>query len=128
MGVLLYFVATLLYIPLSIINILIVLYKNVRKHGFFRVINKYLFNEAIRIDIFANESFETLWNTTLRIKGGYKFGKRGETISSALGKNKLKGTLSWLGELVADILDFLDENHCIKSINDPNFNPNKYRT
>ena len=57
-----------------------------------------------------------LWNTKLRIDGGYGFGKTGETISSALGKNERDKTLSKKGKILVKILDFFDENHCENSI------------
>lgn len=118
MGSLLFFVATLLYIPLSVINMAVVLYKNSRVRGFFRVIDSYLYEEAYAIDVFANRSFRTLWNTILKKRGGYSFGKSGETISSALGKNKRDGTLSIAGKLLDWVLNMFDKNHSIKSIND----------
>jgi len=52
----------------------------------------------------------------LRIDGGYEFGKTGETISSALGKNQRDNTLTNCGKILVTILDFLDKNHCKKSI------------
>ena len=77
-------------------------------NGFFR-------ETATDIDRFGNRNFRTLLNLTLQ-SNGYEFGNINETISSALGKNKLKGTLTKVGELLCYILDSLDENHCIKSI------------
>jgi hypothetical protein len=47
---------------------------------------------------------------------GYQFGNINETISSALGKNKRDNTLTKVGLLLCYILDSIDENHCIKSI------------
>ena len=49
-------------------------------------------------------------------KGGYRFGNRDETISSALGRNKVLGTLSGFGKFMDQILDFLDPNHTLDSI------------
>ncbi len=46
----------------------------------------------------------------------YEFGKENETISSALGKNERDKTLSKKGKLLVKILDFLDKNHCKKSM------------
>lgn len=113
MGILLYFIAIILYVPLTIINVFAVLYK----YGFsFKTIDGYFHETAIDIDRFANRNFRTLWNMTLRTKEGYKFGDYRETISSALGKNKRDGTLTKTGRIVCYILDALDENHCIKSI------------
>jgi hypothetical protein len=106
MSFLLYIAAYLLYLPLSILNFILV--KD--KKGYF-------ISSAITIDKLANREFRTLWNKTLKKKQGYSFGAYDETISRALGKNKRDGTLSKTGEIICNILDFLDENHCIKSIN-----------
>jgi hypothetical protein len=115
MGILLYFISILLYIPLTIINLLFVL----KKYGFkFKTFDGYFFETAIDIDKFGNRNFRTLWNATLIQENGYKFGKVNETISSALGKNLRLGTLSTAGKILAAFLDKLDPNHCIKSIDD----------
>lgn len=47
----------------------------------------------------------------------YQFGDFRETISSVLGKNQRDGTLSKKGEILVSILDFIDKDHCKKSIN-----------
>ncbi len=112
MGAVLYIVATLLYIPLTVLNLIIVGFK------YRGNIDRYLWEEAFEIDVFANRSFRTLWNLTLRTEEGYEFGKEGETISSAIGKNKRDGTLSKIGWVLDFILDIFDDNHSIKSIND----------
>ena len=52
----------------------------------------------------------------MRKENGYQFGAVGETISSALGKNQRDKTLTICGKILVSILDFLDKNHCIKSI------------
>ena len=105
MGFILFLVAYILYLPLTFVNWLIV--KN--KKGYFR-------SSAISLDKFANREFRTLWNTTLRLESGYAFGKIDETISSALGKNQRDNTLTKTGKILVWILDKLDENHSIKSI------------
>jgi hypothetical protein len=112
MGILLYFIAILLYIPLTIINTILVLVQYGWKWA---TVNSYFFETAVDIDRFANRNFRTLWNLTLQ-KYGYEFGDYRETVSSALGKNKLNGTLTITGKILCAFLDFLDENHCIKSI------------
>ena len=112
MGILLYFVAIILYVPLTIVNTILVL----SKYGFtFKTINNYFYQTAVDIDRFGNRNFRTLWNVTLQ-KNGYRFGNINETISSALGKNKINNTLTTAGKVLCFILDTLDENHCIKSI------------
>ena len=109
MNLILFLVAWLLIPPLTVWNLIIVNRKHGNTKGYFR-------STALSIDIWANFEFRTLWNAKLRINGGYEFGKIGETISSALGKNERDNTLSKKGKLLVKILDFLDENHCIKSI------------
>ena len=49
-------------------------------------------------------------------KRGYKFGNRDETISSALGRNKRLGTLTRFGIFIDKILDKLDPDHSLNSI------------
>jgi hypothetical protein len=55
-----------------------------------------------------------LFNKTLAT--GHRFGDIEETISSVLGKNQLTGTLTGLGKALVWILDKIDNNHAIKSI------------
>ena len=113
MGILLYFIAIILYIPLTVINAFLVLFK----YGWtWKTINDFFYETAVDIDRFANRNFRTLWNETLRKEGGYKFGDERETVSSALGKNKRDNTLTKTGKILCSILDFLDKNHCLKSI------------
>ena len=106
MGVLLFIIAYVLFLPLTIIN-------------FFVVNNKkrYFKNSAINIDKFGNREFRTLLNKTLIIESSaFRFGNINETISSVLGKNKKMGKLTQQGKVICSILDFLDKNHCEKSI------------
>ena len=109
MNLLLFLVAWLLILPLTVWNLIVVYQKNGSVKGYFR-------STALSIDIWANREFRTLWNVKLRIENGYEFGREGETISSALGKNQRDNTLSKTGKLLVKILDFLDENHCEEAI------------
>ena len=108
MNFLLFLVAIIVFLPLSLINIILVIFKGGN-------VSDYFLETAIDIDRFGNRNFRTLLNTTLQ-KNGYKFGDERETISSALGKNKVMNTLTKSGIAICDILDFLDKDHCIKSI------------
>jgi ADP-ribose pyrophosphatase YjhB (NUDIX family) len=49
-------------------------------------------------------------------KGGYLFGNRDETISSALGRNKKLGMLTIFGKGIDAFLDAIDPNHSLNSI------------
>ena len=109
MNLLLFLVAWLLILPLTVWNLIVVYQKNGSVKGYFR-------STALSIDIWANREFRTLWNVKLRIENGYEFGREGETISSALGKNQRDGTLTKKGKTLVAILDFLDKNHCENSI------------
>ena len=104
--IILFIIAWLLILPLTIIN-------------FFLVHDKgYFLSTARSIDVWANYEFRTLWNFAL-IKDGvayYKFGIKYETISSALGKNKRIKSLSKAGKLLVFILDTIDKNHTENAI------------
>lgn len=103
-------VATGLIIPLTIINRHYVDEKHGDTAGYWQ-------STAKNIDIWANKEFRATWNAKLIIPSGYKFGIEGETISSALGKNELMGTLTKEGEILVKILNKLEKDHCILWIN-----------
>ena len=109
---LLFLIAYILLLPLTIINFFVVFFTT-KDHakGYFR-------STAVNIDKFGNREFRKLWNLTLRKSNGYKFGNVEETISSALGKNERDGTLSTAGKSLVWILDKIDKNHSLKSIKD----------
>jgi hypothetical protein len=118
MGFILSKLASLLFAFVGVINFPIVLIIHAKKRGFWRVTNKYWRSDAYELDVFGNYRYRATWNLLFRKKDGYKFGEKSESISSALGKNKRDATLSLFGKIIAGILDALDKNHCIKSIND----------
>ena len=109
MNLLLFLVAWILILPLTVWNLIVVYQKNGSVKGYFR-------STALSIDIWANREFRTLWNAQLKTEKGYEFGREDETISSALGKNLLLGTLAEDGKKLVRILDRLDPNHCLESI------------
>ena len=100
----LFIIAYVLFLPLSIINWFFV--KD--KFGYFK-------SSAVNIDKFGNREFRTLFNKVLVT--GYRFGNIDETISSVLGKNELANTLTKFGKILVWILDKIDKDHCFKSIN-----------
>ena len=97
-------------VPMTIINRHYVAEKNGSTYGYWQ-------STAKNIDIWANKEFRATWNAKLIIPSGYKFGIEGETISSALGKNELMGTLTKEGEILVKMLNKLEKNHCILWIN-----------
>lgn len=79
-------------------------------------LGEYSLKIAISIDQLGNVIMQHLLNLLWIRKGGYKFGNRDETISSALGRNKVFGTLTGFGRLMDRILDRIDPNHSLNSI------------
>ena len=107
-GLLLFIIAWGLFLPLSLLNFLAVAFK-FKDLGYFK-------SSAINLDRFGNSEFRTLFNLTLKKKGGYEFGNMEETISSALGKNQRDETLTKIGRALVWILDKIEKEHCKKSI------------
>lgn len=111
------FLAMLLF-PLGLlITFFINLYKRRWSFSFKRLDQQFL-SIATSIDASGNVVCKDLFNLILIQKGGYEFGKRKETISSVLGKNQRDGTLTKLGKALAFVLDKIDPNHCLKSIDE----------
>ena len=73
-----------------------------------------LFYLALLIDKAGNVLLGPFLNDTMQ-REGYEFGHYTETISKVLGINKALGTLTWFGRLLADFLNWLDENHVEKA-------------
>lgn len=83
----------------------------------FKALNKYFHDIALAIDQLGNVVMRDLFNQILiTSKSGNKFGDEDEVISSVLGKNQEYNTLSSLGKVVVKILDFIDPNHSLNSI------------
>ena len=81
-----------------------------------KAVGEYLLKIAVSIDQLGNVIMQHLLNDLWMKKGGYKFGNRDETISSALGRNKRLGTLTGFGRVIDKILDMIDPNHSLDSI------------
>ena len=122
MGFILSIIAYVLFPLVAILNFITVMYKNIKTMGFFSTMNAYWFTNALELDIFCNSHFAIFWNVVFKKVGGYSFGKIGETISSALGKNQRDKTLSWFAWIFVVILYIIDikywgkGGHCLNSI------------
>ena len=116
MGFLLAFISYILFSVMWIINFPIVLIQHARAKGFFMVTNQYWKQHAIAVDVFGNYAYRATWNLLFRKEGGYLFGDKRETISSALGKNQRGGTLTKIGSGMCWFLSTLDKDHCLKYI------------
>jgi 8-oxo-dGTP diphosphatase len=115
LGVILFLISLILLIltgPLGLVyGILYTIYKRGIKG-----LGAYFLEVAISVDQLGNVIMQHLLNVAWIKKGGYPFGNRDETISSALGRNKQDKTLTWFGLKIDWILDQLDPNHSLNSI------------
>lgn len=83
----------------------------------FYLVNKRFRNLAESIDRLGNVTCSELFDDTLITNEGHKFGNGRETISSAIGRNHMFGTLNKFGKKVSDILSkCFEEEHAIKAI------------
>ncbi len=79
-------------------------------------VGDYCLQIAISIDQLGNVIMQHLLNAIWIKSNGYKFGNRDETISSVLGKNQQKNTLTAFGKFITLILDFIEPGHSLNSI------------
>jgi hypothetical protein len=136
--ILLYIVAKLLYLVFAPIGFLYAIPRMLTRMNIraaWAKLRQYFFAIAISIDQKGNVVMQELFNDIL-IRPKYKrigfehipdkmnyvtiqpylFGHEDETISSVLGKNKVKGTLTWCGHILERILHLIDPGHSEKSI------------
>tara|TARA_B100000927_G_C16400551_1_gene443184 strand:- start:420 stop:809 length:390 start_codon:yes stop_codon:yes gene_type:complete len=114
---------TLLYLLLPVIICFMIL-----KYIFTgnkKMLTVWFYRTAREIDLFANVVGAEFWNAVFITNGGYKFGNPKETLSSVLGKNQRDKTLTLLGDALRWVLDRIDEDHCLNSINDDATNTKK---
>jgi hypothetical protein len=116
MGLLLFILSFLLvaiFTPLGIVCSLIKAILLFNK----QILDDYFFNLAISLDQFGNVAMAKLFDFIfIKSSSPDKFGNPDETISSVLGKNKLKNNLIYLGFRLDALLNGLDKDHSIKSI------------
>jgi len=114
-GVLLFLISIVLFVVTGPIGFVYGIFHSLFTKGF-RGLGEYLLKIAISIDQLGNVMMQHLLNLLWIKNGGYKFGNRDETISSALGRNKKLKTLSTFGSLIDKILDVIDSDHSLNSI------------
>jgi hypothetical protein len=120
MGLLLYIIASILEWVFAPVAYLYGFFASLAKREF----NDYHKNLAIAKDQYGNAICRYIFNWLLIKKDGYKFGNVDETISSVIGKNKVKNTLTFCGKILDTLLDFFDDNHSIESIDNTEQNDN----
>ena len=108
--------AKALYLTVEPINFIYVIF--VKKKFTWKRLNGYFREEALAIDRFGNSQYRSLFNAWFVAEKGYKHGNINETISSVLGKNQRDKTLTISGKILTKILDTIDKNHCVNSINE----------
>ncbi len=114
-GVLLFLISIVLLAVTGPIGFIYGFFQSFFKKGF-KGIGEYLLKIAISVDQLGNVMMQHLLNTLWVKKGRYNFGNRDETISSALGRNKKLGTLTGFGNWIDKLLDTIDPNHSLNSI------------
>lgn len=122
MGIILSFIATILYILLYIVDFIRVLIVNIKRSAYIKKVDKERFTTALQADVFGNYQYKDLFNWMFCKKGKVLFGVFGETISSALGKGRRDEKLNGFGfafSYLLDIIwvtDWLKGGHCKASI------------
>lgn len=114
-GLLLFLVSMVLLLITGPLGFIYGLFYSLFKKGF-RGAGEYLLKIAVSIDQLGNVLMQHLLNALWIKKQGYPFGNRDETISSALGRNRQLGTLTFFGRAIDGFLDSIDPNHSLNSI------------
>ena len=116
MNFILVILAKLLYLAVEPINFFYVILA--KKKFTWKRLDGYFREEAVAIDRFGNSQYRSLFNAWFVAEGGYQHGNINETISSVLGKNQRDEKLTKVGKVLVYILNCIDKNHCLKSINE----------
>jgi len=101
--------------PWGIIEYLI---KNFYKKRFWKglgIFGKLVLSLAAQVDMMGCVIFQVPFNRILINKDGYQFGSIWDTISFVLGMNQLEQTLTPTGKWLCNVLDYFEDNHCIKT-------------
>ena len=114
MNFILVILAKFLYLVIEPINFFYVIL--IKKKFTWKRLNGYFREEAVAIDRFGNSQYRSLFNAWFVAENVYQHGNINETISSVLGKNEYIGKLTKKGKVLVSILNFIDKNHCAKSI------------
>lgn len=105
--------------PLLVVGMLYAFLSYLFSLRFKKYVNKvstYFRSCAIAIDQLGNVFCAELFNDLLIKDDSTPFGNEDETISSVLGKNQQKNNLTKLGSALNALLDFIDTNHSLNSI------------
>jgi len=114
-GLLLFLISIVLLVVTGPLGLVYGIFHSLFTRGL-KGVGEYFLQIAISIDQLGNVLMQHLLNLLWIRPGGYLFGNRDETISSALGRNKRDGTLSVFGRWIDALLDRIDPNHSLNSI------------
>lgn len=121
MGFILSIIALILFVILYVLEDIIMFFVKVKNRKWYKLSEERKFIKARKTDIIGNFLFADLFNAILS-KGGYQFGRFGETLSSVFGKKRKEKSLNWIGFGVSKIIDGIDYTkwkkggHCFCSI------------
>ena len=119
-SILLNVVAIILYLIVMPCAIVYMIIKLILKKQYIEIISAFTTvfkTHAIGIDQIGNGAFNIFFNDIfIKDKTILPFGRVDETISIVIGKNKLINNLSIFGKTFDFILNLIDKNHTIKSI------------
>lgn len=119
MGIILFIIAVSLIALIGPLGLLVTFGYNLLRYGVrygVKRLNYDLVVIAVAIDQVGNVMCKDLFNLCLIKKNGYRFGRRKETISSVIGKNRQSDTLTFLGKCLDKTLNLFEKNHSYKSI------------
>ena len=127
MGIVLYILSRLLGLIFIPVALMYTVLKSLYHRKFFKEglpgINSKFMSMAIAFDMYGNVVGKEIFNGILiKDKKIHPFGKKGETISEAIGWNKKWNNLTKTGKRLDAILDFFDPNHTLDSIKDKHEN------
>jgi len=118
LGYLFFIIASILLVIFSPIGILYTLIKSLLLFDM-EYLNDYYWKIAYSLDQLGNVVMSKLFNAIfITSYSEHLFGNPDETISSVLGKNYKFGTLTIFGMALNNLLNKIDKNHTIKSIED----------
>ena len=97
MGHLLSIVAVSLFGLVFLLDDILIMIRGVKGRKYYQLTSKRKYDKAFKTDVFANFLFPTTWTFLFSRYGGYKFGRFGETLSSAIGRKSQDDSLNFFG-------------------------------
>lgn len=125
MSIILYFVAVLLDWLLALPAFIHAVIGAFRWKTGWKNFSASCLSSALAKDIAANVAYASMMNDLCIKRNGYHFGRYGETLSSAIGKNWSLNRLTWIGKSLCGFLNLIDiqnwknGGHCWMSIENP---------